>query len=344
MVEESSWSSTAVYSHEAAVQTETAVFEQGAVLEDQPAYLSSVAPVLNGTFQYGYNASDSGDLSVAVDQTLVVRAVGDEGTFEFWREETDLGSERVSSLQPGERAAVPFSLNVTDTRLRIEEIESQLDGSTGDTEIIVQSNVTISGQRNGVAVNETNGYQIRIDDQGTAYRVGNDEPVTDSDQQFRPETVTASYGPLRSLLAPALFVLSAIGLAGLVAGRRQGRFELSEAEREWLRYRAEADEFEEWLSTGTIPDEALSRTTVRVETLEDLVDLAIDSNRRVVRDHSRGLCAVLLEETVYTYDLPEQSGEEQLHSPGESSSEPETQHETGADDGSSTDSDEQSSA
>jgi hypothetical protein len=305
-VEDSSWSSTAAYSHEATVQSETDVFDRGLVLENQSVYLSSVAPVLNGTFRYGYDASDDGELSARVEQTLILRAVGDEGAFEYWREEHDLGSERISTLQPGDQLAAPFSVNVTETRQRIDEIESQLDGPTGETEIVVESNLTLSGQRNGLAVNETNSYRIQIAGQDNSYRVQNDEAVTDSGQQTRQTTVSASYGPLRSVLAPALLVLSMLGVLALAAGRRRGQFELSDAEREWLGYRAAADEFEEWLSTGTIPDEALARTTVRVETLEDLVDLAIDSNRRVIRDHSRGLCAVLLEETVYTYELPTQ--------------------------------------
>ena len=310
-VEDSNWSSTAVYSHEATVQSERDVFDRGVVLENKSVYLSSVAPVLNGTFQYGYEASNGGELSATVEQTLIVRAVGDEGAFEYWRQETDLGSERISGLQSGDRVTVLFSINVTETRQRIEEIESQLDGSTGETEIVVESNLTLSGQRNGLAVNETNSYRIQITGQDNSYRVQNDEAVTDSGQQFRQETVPASYGPLRSVLAPVLFVLSMLGILALAVGRRQGKFELSDTERVWLGYRAEAEEFEEWLSTGTIPDEALSRTTVRVETLEDLVDLAIDSNRRVIRDHSRDLCAVLLEETVYVYELPDRPANRQ---------------------------------
>ena len=304
-IEESSWSSTAEYSHQALVRTETTVFSRGTVLQDRTAYLRSVAPILNGTFQYSYQATDGGELTAEIDQTLVLRAAGDDGEVEFWRDEIDLGSETVEQVAPSEQVRVPFSVNVTEMSLRIEAIEEQLGGSAGNTEILVETTMTLSGQRNGLSVAETENYQVGINNQNTVYRVEGDTAVTDSGQQFRDETVPATYGPLRTAVAPLLLGLSLVGLLGLAVGRTQHLFEVSDREREWLAYRSDANEFSEWLSTGTIPETALSRTTITVETLADLVDIAIDSNRRVVRDDSRDLCAVLLEETVYTFEPPD---------------------------------------
>lgn len=311
--EDASWESTADYSHQAVVQRDTDVFDRGTVLENQPAYLASVSPVLNGTFQYQYTATDSGELSVATDQTLVLRSVGGEDEqFEYWRQEIDLGTAVASSVAPGDQVTVPFSINVTETQRRVEAIEEQLGGTAGETEILVESNATVSGQRNGVDVDETITNQITIDAQDNVYRVRNTEPVTDSGQQFGQETVTATYGPLRSIAVPVLFVLSLVGVLALAVGRQNGAFELSETEAEWLAYQSAADEFEEWLSAGTIPEEAFSRTTVSVESLEDLVDIAIDSNRRVIRDRGRNRCAVLLEETIYTFEPPETPADSEL--------------------------------
>ena len=303
--EESSWSSTAEYSHHAVVQRETDVFEEGTVLENRPAYLVSIAPVLEGTHEYDYRATGGGDVTVTVEQTRVLRSVGDDGEFEYWREEEHLTTETEESVEPDEAVAVPFSVNVTEASVRVDEIEAQLDGTPGTTEILVESRLHLDGERNGQPVDETVVHEMGIDDQGDVYSVET-EQLTDSGQQMGQEEVTATYGPLRTIGSPLLLVVSLVGLLGLAVGHWQQRLEVTEDEREWLAYRKSVDEFEEWVSTGSLSEDALARTTIQVENLEDLVDVAIDSNRRVIRDRSRDLCAVLLEDTVYTFEPPGQ--------------------------------------
>lgn len=303
-IEESSWSSTAQYTHHSIVQTQTDVFDEGTVLENRPAYLASLSPVLNGTHEYRYRASDGGELSVTVEQTRVLRSVGDDGAFEYWREEAHLSSHTVDSVEPGERVTVPFSVNVTEASQRVDEIEAQLRGTPGTTEMYVETELSLDGTRNGQQLtNQRAVHEMHIDDSGDVYSVET-EQLTDSGEQVRQETVTATYGPLRTIGAPVLLLVSLLGALGLSIGHWQNRFEITDAEREWLAYQSALEEYDEWLSVGTIAHAALSRTTIRVETLEALVDVAIDSNRRVIHDRSRDRFAVLLEDTVYTFEPP----------------------------------------
>lgn len=303
-IEESSWSSSGEYEHSGIVETDSTVFDAGTVLENQPAYMTAITPVLNGTYKYEYDASESGDLSVTVDTVRVLRAVDEADTFEYWRDESRLSSTSVDSLVPGEQIAAPFRFNISETRDRITTINSELQGSPGEIEIRVESRVRISGERNGHEVDDTQVHAIDIDDRGSVYRVETDGSLSNSDQETRQEPVAPSYTPIRSIGTPLLFLASLMGVVGLAVGVRQNRFDISDSEREWLAYRAALAEFDEWISTGAIPDRALDTTTVEVKTLEGLVDVAIDSDRRVIRDPNRNLCAVLLEETVYTYGQP----------------------------------------
>jgi|APHM01.1.fsa_nt_gi hypothetical protein len=91
----------------------------------------------------------------------------------------------------------------------------------------------------------------------------------------------------------------------LVAGVRRGEFSVPASARERIEYRTAAGEFEEWLTQGQIPDVAIDRPQVSVESPEELVDVAVDSNRRVIEDRDRGYCAVLGDEATYVYELPE---------------------------------------
>ncbi|WP_436936437.1 DUF5305 family protein [Halovenus marina] len=168
--------------------------------------------------------------------------------------------------------------------------------------------VELTGTRNDLQIAEEKEYQMQIDTQGNVYRVTNGGPVTDSGQQFAQETSQKRYGPLWTVGGPVLLFVSVLGIGGIVIGRREETFEISDRERTWIQYRAERSEFEEWISHGTLPADVDERTVVEVDSLEDLVDVAIDSNRRVVADQSRNSYVVILEETIYRFTAPPSPG------------------------------------
>ena len=298
----SSWSSTATYTHQATVQAETPVFERGETLTDRSVYLEAIAPVLNGTFQYSYEASAGGSLTANATLTLVLRSVGEDT--EFWRDEQILATETTQSLNPTEEIDIPFSVNITDQQNRTEQIEEQLGGTPGESEIRVQSTLRLTGQRNGQPVNETITHGLTIQASGGTYSVTTDSAATNSGRETESVRVVASYGPLRSVAGPLVAVFSVLGLVGVVGGKLSGWATVSESEREWIDFESERRTFDEWLTQGTVPADAMDGQTVDVDSLEGLVDVAIDSNRRVIEDHSRNLFAVLLEETTYRYEPP----------------------------------------
>lgn len=308
--ETATWSSTATYTHQATVQEETPVFAEGETLTDRSVYLQSIAPELNGSFQYSYQASAGGQLSANATVSLVTRSASDET--EFWSEERELVSATEQSLGPSEQLTIPFSINLTDQQRRVETIESQLGGTPGETELTVRTTLTLTGQRNGDPVEETSNHTVSIDSDGQTYSVTGDTADTDGGEQTERERVTASYGPLRSAGGPVLVVLSLGALGVLAAMRVTDSLALSEAEREWIAFQSDLDTFEEWVSRGTVPDDSGTAGPIEIDSLEGLVDVAIDSNRRVVFDESRNQFVVVLEETRYRYDPPNPPGDDPL--------------------------------
>lgn len=302
----SKYTATTVYNHRADVKNGTPGLPTQ--IENRGVYLRSPSPVLEGSYEYRYRASDGGNLSVTVDQTLVLRSADDER--EYWKvTEKDLGVTTNESVEPGETVTAPFKINVTEAAIRWDEIDKTYGGTPGEKEIRIRSQVYLSGVRNGDPVEKTRVAVLSIDVKGNLYYVEKKWKRTYSDTEVREITVPATYGPLRKTGAPLAFVLSLGGVIALVAVRRENGFELTASERAWLDYRNAADEFEEWVSVGKIPEKARFQTTIRVEELKDLVDIAVDSNRRVIRDDSRDLYAVLLEDTVYTFEPPERPGQ-----------------------------------
>lgn len=300
--EESSWSSTAAFTHQATVTQQTAVFDEGETLTDRSSYLEAVSPRLNGSYSYQYEASSGGSLDVTTDLTLVLRSADEET--EYWREQSQLASVTEESVPPGQETVASFSVNITALNERIDEIEEELDGTPGNTEILVRAHLTLVGERNSLEIDEESTHEMTIESQGNVYTVDGADPVTDSDQQFGQETVEASYSPLRTIGGPLLLVVSLAGIAGVAIGRRQGWFSVTEKRREWMAYQASKSEFGEWISNGSVPTELEDRTVIDVDSLEGLVDVAIDSDRRVIADQSRGVCVVVLEDAVYRYEPP----------------------------------------
>jgi hypothetical protein len=308
-VQEASWTSTGEYTHQATVTRGTAVFENGTVLRNQPGYIETIAPTLNGTFQYTYDATAGGDVRAEVTTALVLRSVAEEANFEYWREEDLLTTETVEGLQPGDTATVPFSFNVTAVRQRIAAIQEQLGTTLGTTEITVESRVQLTGERNGQQVSQQRNYAMSVTTNEGTYNVDNDA-VQHSGQQLGRETRTATYGTLRASIPPAVLVVALLACVVIGVARYRETLALSEVEQSWLSYCQDRSEFDEWISPGELSESSLPDRRVDLATLGGLVDLAIDSNRRVIEDDSRGLCAVLVEDVAYVYERPEKpSGE-----------------------------------
>lgn len=296
------WEATGEYDHEAEVQEPNRVFPTGTVLRERSVYYTRITPELRGGFRFGYGATD-GELEVDVETTLVVHAVGDEGE-EFWRIERPLDSTS-TSLSPGETATTEFGVNVSAVLQEIAAVESELGASPGQTRVEVQSLVRAQGTAAGEPVSHRRRYAMTVDPGEATYTTEGDEARTDSGQRVEEVTRPRSYGLGRQLLGPLLLVGGLAGVGGLVVGRRREYFEISEVERVRKDFAVRREEFDDWISRGTIPEAARDRPEIRIEDLEDIVDVAIDSETRVIEDVDDERYYALADGFCYTYEPPE---------------------------------------
>ncbi|WP_276270683.1 DUF5305 domain-containing protein [Haloarcula litorea] len=304
----SAWESTGSFTHQATVQNGTEVYERGSVLRNRSAYFRAIAPRLSGTFDYGYAASDGGNLSVETRVALVFQSVqpaeSEEGTpTVYWRTSRRLASASAAGVGPGERVRVPFSLNVTAADQRLQRIDEQFGGTPGEKRLLVAVRVDLSGTRNGRPIDRTRTYRLPVSVDGNLYRVADPGRVTASDTRTERVTVPAEPGRLRAVGGPALLLVGLLGL-GAVGYHRRTAPPVTEAERRWLDYRRTRAEFDDWITAGRVPPEAEGPPVVDVDSLAGLVDVAIDTDERVVEDERRGACLVLREHQWYRYEPP----------------------------------------
>jgi hypothetical protein len=301
----SEWRSVGGYTHSSTVQRPNRVFNVGETLEDRSLYYTQLGPELDGQFRYGFEAP-SGELTVESTTTLVIRSVseGEEGdTEELWRIEEPLGTTS-ETVAPGELATTTFTINVTEVLAEIEGVREDLGASPGETSVSVVSAVEATGSAAGGDATDEATYTLTLDPGSDTYSVSG--PSGETEQHPRTETVTVerSYGPVRSALGPLLVVLSLVGLAGIAAGRYRGAFEVTDAERRTLSFAAERSEFDQWISRGAVSTAADDKPRVRIDDLEDLVDIAIDTDARVIEDVGKHRYYVLGESLCYEFEPP----------------------------------------
>jgi hypothetical protein len=304
------WESSGTFDHAATVTRENPLFAVGRTLEDRQVYFSSITPTLNGSYAFGYRASDGGTVETSVDVVLITRSVGEqtgdqsgEGAV-LWERSRTLHQTGATTLAPGDDVRAPFSLNASAVETERQGIEDRLGGGVGTVETFVRATVDIEGTVNGKRVDTQEVHTLPVTIEGNTYRVG---PAETSGQQFETTqtvTVPRTYGPLRSVGGPALLVLSLAGLVGLAVGRSRYRLELTDAEREWLAYREDRSEFDEWITTFRLPFEAFDRPEAEAASLADLVDFAIDTDSGVIEAPDETEYYVVYDDVLYTYTAP----------------------------------------
>lgn len=293
------WSETGSVEHGATVQQDTELFDSGERLDDQSVYFTEIAPELDGSFTYGYTAAD-GSLAVTLETTLVIRSVDDDET--LWEIEEPLDHEHREELAPGETATVEFGFDANEIDERVAEIREELGSTPGTVEIAVLVDTEAEGTVEDEPVAHSETHAIPVELAGDTYRVDDPNPIEASHAVTERVETPVEPGPLRSLGSVALLVASLSGLAAVTGGRRVGLLAPHDHTIERAAALRDRDRFDDWITRGSVPNEALDRPIVRVETLADLVDLAIDCDARVIADGEREQYVVLREEAVYVHE------------------------------------------
>jgi len=315
------WDEQASLSHTAEVQQSNPVFDQGQVLSNQPLYFTQLAPELAGSYEYTYGASGEGELDVELAASLLIQAVDDDGGA-YWTVTETLETAQYEGLAPGEQATLTAALDIPDVRNEISQIESDLGASVGTTEVEIQFDTQVTGVVNGQNVANAHQRSLSIEPGETTYSVQTEDNLAETHELTETVESEATYGPLRSYGPFVLILVSMLGLVGLAVANYRGWIPPSAAERAALEHHQKRREFDDWISTGAIPERARTGTEIELDSLEDLVDVAIDTSERVIEDRNTGDFVVHGENRYYIYSPsvgmlgPDESGA--ADSPGDS--------------------------
>ena len=298
------WRTNPGFGHSATVERPNPLYEVGDSVSRNSVYYTGISPSLNGVYTFEYTATDTGTLDVETEVDMVLRETGDSAV--YWSQSQDLVRTEETGVEPGQTVRTEFSVDVPEAERRIDEIRSGLGANVGDEEVLLIVTTRVDGEVNGEDVNFGESQRIQVDIGSDTYSVELPDGAMEGRTFETTEMVEIEQEPDRARMAfsPLLLLISLGLLAGLIMAKR--RDSLAPTERELLAM--ERMEFDEWISTGTVSDDILrngKRSTVRVDSIEGMVDVGIDCGGRVIEDRDKGILSVIGEDVVYVYEYDE---------------------------------------
>ncbi|PCR91391.1 DUF5305 domain-containing protein [Natrinema ejinorense] len=264
------------------------LWSDGDELTDSSVYFLNTTPELTvepkTTLRNETDGAAIEDANVTHELTLRFDAVRDGAA--FWNESHQLLRES-PSVETGV-ATSETTLDIESYRQRQRQLEREVSG-VGTVELMLELRVEYDTGRHQGTLTTTTPVTITED----AYWL--EESLSDSaSHSHRSGTIRTTESRSPALIGG----LSVLGTLSLVAGAVVAR--RSPTDIEAARRAVHEQRYAEWISRGSIPM-WIGDYHVSLDTLEDVVDVAIDTNERVVHDHQRGLFAVVSDGVVYYY-------------------------------------------
>lgn len=273
--------------HSAEITERTPLYEPGTTIENQPVYF------INGTSDLRLEAIANvpDDRAVNVSQTVILYR---EITFQdttFWDEQEVLAADQ-AIVEDGQ-LRTEADLGIPSVAARTSEIQ-EITANVGSVSTGIRMRTTyeaesVEGERyDGELLADS---EIEITDRAYWF----EEELSDSQAHSQTTQGTVQEQP------PELSVVAGLGLLGIVLIIGGAAFAVWSSRSVDVRkleeevYRARYDE---WISEGDFPTGA-SKQYVYINSLEDLVDIAIDSGKRVIHDPELEAYGVIDGDLVY---------------------------------------------
>lgn len=297
------WTVDSSFEHSATVSQGAPVFNRGERLQNRKLYFMEVSPTLQGVYTVGHRNSEGEDASASVEITRVIRSVENTqaGDVVHWSDREQMKRSLGLQLDSGEEANVTVEIDISALNEQILSIEEELEAAPGEPEILLIAETEMESTVNGKLVTDQRTERLVITPETAAYRVKRDEQGLGRYEVNTTVTRTAQPSPLAAYGSILLVLVGAVGAVAIWFGERSGAFAVTELERERYRLEATRYEFDEWISAAHLPENA-PEERYEVDSLEDLVNIAIDSNRRVLEDGSQYW--VRVDDVVYCYEAP----------------------------------------
>lgn len=265
----------------AVVTEDTELYSQGRRLSGMPVYFLSASPL----FTINITTTVPSDQPVAVSQELVLRREATRNGELFWQEERRLFNTTQNTSNG--KVTSSTTLNMSEVTNESARLRNLVSIGTFRTRIILR--VSYQMERYSGTLSASTEVQTA----GDGYWLAGELSASNSHS-------TTVEREVESRNMSLVGILGGIGLVMLVGAIAIGYWHSQGVNIQDLETEVARDRYEEWISEGELPTGA-NKQYIYISSLEDLVDVAIDSNKRVIYDDEFSAYSVSDGDLVYYY-------------------------------------------
>jgi hypothetical protein len=256
--------------------------EWNGILEDGSTYLIDASPVVD--IEPRTTAPDG----TQVTHEVIIQIEGSRDGEVFWYEEEVLAEEEIT-VEDGE-ATSSVSIDVVELQQDLADLQQRLAG-VGSVQTSVHLRTEYdTGRYQGELTTSSN---LIVTDRAYWFE-------SDLSDSASPDTTVT----VERTESPNWLAVSLSGLVGLLLLTGAGTVRAADPESmdiDSIKQEIHRRRYADWISTGSIPM-WVGNNYIELDTLEDVVDVAIDTKERVVHDRRRDLFAVITDNVVYYYN------------------------------------------
>lgn len=271
---------------QAVVTGNTTLYNQSEVLRDKPIYLFGATPKLTLVTNTTLEAERLSNIT----HRIILRYRATQDGEIFWQNTTTYMNETRQTTDGV--VSTTETINFSSIQQNIDRFRMETGGvGTVSVQLLLRVNYevlespTYEGSMSASAPVVIN---------SNSYRLGSDLSASQSEQDFAVRRTMTAASPIEYIGFGAIGILALAGAGGAAVIRR-------DLDAEEIRTRISRNRYSEWISRGEIPT-GTDKRYVRIDTLTDIVDIGIDSNKRVIWYDEHDIYAVIDGDIVYYYN------------------------------------------
>lgn len=269
------------FEHWSKVTEPNLLWPVGTSLKDRNTYFLTVSPILNSKFDFRLEGKGTIEGGITSAADLTVTASKEDEV--YWMEKYPL-TDKSKSLEDGVLTMEMPELDLAQIKERIENIQENIKFASGITQVEISIEVLLNGTIDGEEIKKQETYKMPIKISRTSYQVekelSKEEEVTEIvEKEFEKDS------PHSAKILPLSLLIFPIGALGYIT------FERRRLDNDWLmelKKTSERSEFSDWISQGKLPNHEFE-VEVPVDSLEDLIDAAVDMDDRIIYDNEKAI-------------------------------------------------------
>ncbi len=282
------YSIKAKYDGYAVVESENSIWNVNATLKDKPKYILRVAPNLSVTFDFEIYAKNLSDVSILKKTDVILHSKLDDGY--IW---SVVYLENTSQID-GSSISDTITIDVRDAWNSMVAIERAIGYENGEKSIEVITLVKFEGKADGFPFSGVRTYRLPIAVDGNTYTF---EGFNRTEDVTRTVSKKITVQPtLTKKMVPAIALITSASVLGfLITVGIKFKPEKDVLERIMLERK-----FKKRISYGRLKNIEIT-TKIELESLEDLFNVAVDTNERIIYDVEREGYFIIHNNVLYTY-------------------------------------------